>query len=361
MRRADYKKEEKAKEKRSKRIKKVIIYTAAFLLFLIAGILLLKKSLFFETEKIVKYTEKSNLDYKVYLQPNEFYEQEYLGKDMLYVASLIDKIAVDFDYVFESEDKESIDFDYQIIGTVSINNSTGTKSYFKKSYILLDDKVVNMVNSDRQSIKETINVDYQYYNALANSFKNQYGVDAESKLTIYMVIGKKNTENSNFILDNIKTMNIEIPLSERSVDIRLDYKEINETNNIVKKERITFKDLLPIILSGIFVIISIIMMIKAMNNISYFRVKKSEYDKYISKILKEYDRLIAESSTLLSFEGKDIITITKFSELLDIHDNLQLPVMYYEVTKHEKCYLYINHENTIYMLEINKDNLNNIK
>ena len=46
--------------------------------------------------------------------------------------------------------------------------------------------------------------------------------------------------------------------------------------------------------------------------------KKSNYDKCISKILKEYDRLIAESSTLLSFDEKEIITkLYYFEEALE--------------------------------------------
>ena len=96
-------------EKRSKIIKRLVFDTVIFLIFLIAGLLLLKKSMFFETEKIIKYTDKGDLDYKVYLNENDFYETEYLGKDMLYVASLIDKVVIDFDYTFARLVKEDID------------------------------------------------------------------------------------------------------------------------------------------------------------------------------------------------------------------------------------------------------------
>lgn len=357
----DSKNQNISKDKQVKIIKRFAFDVFFVLLILIVGIILLKRSLLFDTEKITKYNEKSNLDYKVYLLENEFYEQAYLGKDMLYVANLIDKIAVDFDYTFIGEEKESIDFNYKIVATLSINNSANSKLYFEKSYVLLDSKTVSMVDSDTQNIKETINVNYQYYNALANSFKNQYGLDADSKLTIYMLVNKKNAEDSNFVLDDIGVMNIQIPLTERSVDIRLDYKEINETSNIVKRRKPTIKDYIPIISAGVLIILSMILMVKAIRRIDCLRIRKSEYDKYILKLLKEYDRLIAESSTLLSFEGKEIITITKFSELLDIHDNLQLPIMYYEVSKHKECYFYVCHENMVYLLKVDENNLNSTK
>ena len=348
-------------KKRSKIIRRLVFNIVAFLVFIVIGTILLNKSFNFETEKVVKYSEKSNLDYKVYLLKNDFYEQEYLGKDMLYVANLIDKIVVDFDYKFESEDKENLDFTYSILAKLSINNETGTKSYFEKTYTLLNNKTINMTNSTGQTIKEQIRLDYPYYNGLANSFRNQYGVEADSKLTVYMLVNKKNAEGSNFTLDNSSIMNVVIPLSQKSVDIKLDYKEIDETSNIIKKQTLTIKDYIPLIVSILFIILSLIMMIKAMRNIKLLRKKRSAYDKYVAKILKEYDRLIAESGSLLSFDDKEVIDINKFTELLDIHDNLQLPIMYYEEREHELSYFYISHQNVIYLLKVDANNIDNLK
>ena len=118
------------KKRRTRVIKRIIFDVIVFAILITIGTFLLIKSLNFETEKVIKYNEKSNLDYKVYLIKNDFYEQEYLEKDMLYVASLIDKILIDFDYKFESEDKEDIDFTYSVLAKLSINNSSNTKSYF---------------------------------------------------------------------------------------------------------------------------------------------------------------------------------------------------------------------------------------
>ena len=118
------------KKRRTRVIKRIIFDVIVFAILITIGTFLLIKSLNFETEKVIKYNEKSNLDYKVYLIKNDFYEQEYFEKDMLYVASLIDKILIDFDYKFESEDKEDIDFTYSVLAKLSINNSSNTKSYF---------------------------------------------------------------------------------------------------------------------------------------------------------------------------------------------------------------------------------------
>ena len=119
----------------------------------------------------------------------------------------------------------------------------------------------------------------------------------------------------------------------------------------------TIKDYIPLGLSVVFVLLSLVMMVKAMRNYNMLHRKKSEYDKQVAKILKEYDRLIAESQSLMSFDNKEIIQINKFTELLDIHDNLQLPIMYYTVEPHQSCYFYINHQDVIYLFQVNAEDL----
>ena len=343
----------KFKSKRRIRILRRIIFSITiFLILFVSGTFLLSKSLNFDNQRIVKFNEKSNLDYKVYLFKNEFYEQKYLDKDMVYVANLIDKITLDFNYVFSSDDYETIDFDYSIVAKLSITNTTSKKSYFDKTYTLLNNRSVKLVDGKSQEIDEHISIDYPFYNSLANNFKNQYGVIADNILTVYMIINKKSAVNSDYNVNSDSIMNIQIPLTERSIDIRLDYKDINETRSILKEEKISIKNFVPLIIASILIIISLIMIVMAIRNIKLLFSKKSAFDKYVNKILKEYDRLIAESNTLLSFGDKEVININKFTELLDIHDNLQLPIMYYCVTDHKLCYFYINHGNIMYIHKV---------
>ena len=48
----------------------------------------------------------------------------------------------------------------------------------------------------------------------------------------------------------------------------------------------------------------------------------------------------------------EVIKISKFTELLDVRDNLKLPIMYYVVAKHHKSYFYIKKDNDIYLLTV---------
>ena len=85
--------------------------------------------------------------------------------------------------------------------------------------------------------------------------------------------------------------------------------------------------------------------------------KKSKYDKYVNRLLREYDRLIVETVTEPILENKNIIEILKFKELLDVRDNLKVTINYYCIEKHIKGILYIKSENDVYVLNIDNDSL----
>ena len=82
------------------------------------------------------------------------------------------------------------------------------------------------------------------------------------------------------------------------------------------------------------------------------RTKKTIYDQFVEKILNEYDRLIVENTTGPDTKTNNIIKISKFEELLDVRDNLKLPIMYYIVAKHTKCYFYIKHNRDLYLMTV---------
>lgn len=327
---------------------RLILSILAFMLFLIFGLMFLLKSFSFVEQKIINYDEKSNLDYKVYLKENEFYEKDYLEKDKLYIASLIDKISIDFNYTFTSSENIDLDFNYDIIGRVVISDSEGKTPYYEKEYILLENKKVAMNNSNIQDIKESIDIDYEYYNNLANNFKMTFGVNTTSNLIVYLKINKT-SNNENTVLNNTSTMLLTIPLSEKSINIKMDYKEIDNSSTLLKKSTININNVIYIIVAIIFIIISIVMLIKSMRLSNLVIGRKSIYDKYIDRLLTEYDRLIVESSTFPTFKNKEIIKIDKFKELLDVRDNLRRPITYYSVTKHQKSYFYIYYEDKIYL------------
>lgn len=300
----------------------------------------------------VNYREKSNLDYKVYLKNNEFYDSEYLGKGMSYVASLIDKITADFNYTFDIDKDSNINFDYDITAELVISDTNKNNVFLKKEYTLLQNTKEEMVNAKQHTINKTIDIDYDYYNTIANKFRISYGVETRSDLNIYLNIHEKNSENNSFKLENKSVMALTIPLSQKSINITLDYKDINKTSEVIKNSQIIVNNYIYLIMGIVLLLIGIIELIYLINLLLLIKKKKTKYDKFIAKILNEYDRLIVETTTGPNTQDKNIIKINKFEELLDVRDNLKLPIKYFIISKHQKCQFYIDHEEEIYILTI---------
>ena len=147
-------------------------------------------------------------------------------------------------------------------------------------------------------------------------------------------------------------MSLTIPLSEKAINIQMDYKEINASKTLVKEENVKIENVLFVIFSIIFLLVAIQMLHKLIKILPIFHKKLSLYDNYIKKILTEYDRLIVESSYCPEFEKYNIIKVKEFSELVDVHDNINQPILYYEVTKHQKSYFYIKSNDDIYLTTI---------
>ncbi|MBQ8472019.1 MAG: hypothetical protein IJ501_00795 [Bacilli bacterium] len=330
---------------------RLIICIIIFLALVLIGFNLFSKTINYVDLEDINYYEKSNLDYKVYLKENDFYENDYLDKDMLYVASIIDHIDLDFNYNFQIDKNIDLESTYKIIGKLVITDPSGKNTFFQKQYNLLNDKKININNKNFYEISEKLDIDYNYYNSLANRFKSSYGLDVKSNLIVYLKINNKNTNVEEvFSLNDNREMAIVIPLTERSITIQLNYNEINESNKVIKKSEYVLNNNIILLIQAILVLIlSALMLFIIIKLLLVFNRKRSIYDKIVKKILNEYDRLVVETEFFPDLEKLTVIKINKFQELLDVRDNLKLPIMYYNVTSHHKCYFYIKDDNDLYL------------
>lgn len=198
------------------------------LLFVITfSICLISASKTLEREKVkpISYNQKSDINYKVYLNENE-----YLDMNKAYIASLIKYINVNYDYKFNIKEKSTIDFDYQILGDLIIDNNNGTRKYFEKTYNIWESKQQKIENNKSLSINESVQIDYDYYNKLANSFRSKYGVDTNSYLNVYLDVKAKSDDKLNYKLNEENKVMLKIPLSEKAIEIN-----INADNNDITK------------------------------------------------------------------------------------------------------------------------------
>lgn len=307
------------------------------------------------TEKeTVSYSQYGNVDYKVCLKNNNFYTQNCLDKNMSYVSTLIKNVAITFDYDLSTNKDLDIKTEYEVDAKLVISNTDNTSKYYEQKYILKPKTSEGIVKiNNAYKISQNVDIDYDYYNAIASNFKSQYRVETNSYLEVSFQVYHTNSTTGDVKVTSPSPVVLNIPLSQKSININMASSGINkqETQNI-ESSIFTLKNIICLFIGVISLIVCLISSLKVAKMLSLTKEKKNNYDKFIEKILREYDRLIVETSTLPKFNEYYVTKVNSFGELIDVRDNLRLPIMYYEVAKHQKCHLYITNNKNLYLLTI---------
>lgn len=302
----------------------------------------------------ISYTQNGNVDYKVCLKENNFYSQNCLDKNMSYVSSLIKNVGLTFNYDLNTSEQLNVKTEYEVTAKLVISNAENTSKYFEQKYILQDktSEGISQINNEYK-ISKNIDIDYDYYNTIASTFKSQYGVETNSYIEVSFQVFHTNKEIEDIRVPSPSPVILNIPLSQKSININMTASGVNkqETQNI-ESSIFTLNNIICLFIGIIALIICLISSLKIAKMLTLIKEKKNSYDKFIEKILREYDRLIVETSTLPKFNNYFLTKVNSFGELIDVRDNLRLPIMYYEVAKHQKCHLYIIDNKNLYLLTV---------
>lgn len=312
---------------------------------------LISKSISISNEKKVSYTEKSNADYKVVLKQNNFYDEQVLEKNYSYIANLINKIKVNYNYDFKTDSDFDTNLTYDIIGVLKIVNPNTNEEYFTKKYMLKDSKEIKYVNEKNINIQANVDIDYNYYNALANKFKATYAVDTDSSLIVTMRVKRKASGeivNSNELNNNTNT-SITIPLSQKAISINIKEDGTNNHETVWSNRSVSIDQKEYLVVAFVLVILAIVLIVKLFKTVTLINTKPIGYDVELNRLLKNYDRLIVNVGTAPELSNFTVIKISKFEEILDLHDNYREPIRFIEITKHVKSYFYIQHNDELFL------------
>ncbi len=355
----------KMKKKKKQIMKNVNVATLCIFVTIILvaiSIALFKKSVVIGAkESYAKYNEIGNVDYKVYLKDNDFYESSFLGSGMQYVANLIKTVNVKFNY--ELHATEDLDFanEYKVVSELQITerNDPSSVLYSKKDNIVPTKKISK--KDDNLVIHEEVDIDYDKYNNMVNAYKKNLGLIVSSNLILTFETNT-NAINQNDKLVKSNKLQIVIPLSESTLKINLSTDKINNSAAINGTEKwFNIENKVLFVLDVIAILLTVGIIILDIY-IYWKHLEKDPYQIKLNNILKNYDRLIVTGNVNLD-ESKysNIIYANTFKELVDAAENLGVPIMHYEVIKGEKSIFIVTKEDTLVKYRVTKAYLNNKK
>ncbi len=325
--------------------------------FILSGIYFIKYSQNVNKKTDVNYEETSNIDYKVYLKENSFFENEYLEKNRTYIASLIDYILIDYDYSFNVNQNVNGNYSYYIKGTLSANKNNSDDYYWSKDYILSEKVTKNYEDEKEINIKSQVKINYQTYNNLLNDFKSKYGVTMDGVLNVSLVI--ENNIDSDLIDHTIsKDSNVElnIPLTSLTIEVPIEANELKNNGTLfseVVKENVLYYTVFKY-LGYVLISFSVITFFYLIYIIIIYSKRENKYYKTLKKILKTYDNIIVNTSEIPDLSDLNVISVTTFEELIDAHSEVRKPINYIAL-KNEAIFILIN-DGMAYRYDLIKEN-----
>lgn len=298
----------------------------------------------------VKYTEDSNLNYNVTYKDNTFFENNNISANKQYIASLIEHIDAKFDYKLNL-DKSDINYQYsyKIVAEVLVKDRKNNNVIFETQDVLLEEITKHTYNGNDTHIQEQITIDYNKYNNLTKSFVNTFSLDdVISTLEVKMYITTLGD------CDDIETNNkdsviaLSIPLTEETMAIDMNYKLTDSSlEKLMSCDDTPKYNFIFLVISIVFVIISLILLYMMIKYILDTRTAESIYRKELKKILYNYKSYIQKVTKPIDLRGYQKIDIDTFTDLLEIRDTIRQPILMAENENKKAVYFVIPTNNKI--------------
>ena len=311
----------------------------------------------------IEYTEQSAVNYQVQYGENDFFEEEWQGKDKTYISSLINSIIADFSYEMNMGASDvGFDYTYRVLAQVVVSDKSTGKPYYTVEEELLPCRQMSTQGDSKVKIKEQVNIDYQKFNAIASDFTSVYGLEhATSMLLVTMdvqVLSSCDQFEANN--ENAYSVSLQIPLTDATFSIQHTASIPNAENKVLAYKAAVNQKLF-LILGYVFLGMAVL---QAAVLLGFMHLTKNEdvtYTAKVRKLVSSYSSYIQRMEGEFDDRGYQIIMIKTFNELLGIRDTIQSPILMSENRdKTMSRFLVPTDTKLLYVFEMKVDNYDRI-
>lgn len=304
------------------------------------------------------YNIDQNLDYKVNLYDNTYIESDYLGMNETYIADLVSSIDLSFNYKFGGSKivpvKYTYDIKAEINGRYTMENEES--KVWTKEYVLKEKTVKSSDSQTNSEINEPVNIDYSFYNDVVSQFRKELKMPIDASLKVVFNITAETSISDQGVKDS-KSIVVNIPLNQQAFKITDEYEK--DYSNYVYPE---VEEVDPVnvrkLISGVCLCVTSILMLVLLFREIFNIPKKNYYTNTLNKILKEYGDIVVEVINPVNEEEMDIIEVKSFDEMIDLEEELRIPIMFYEEIEYLKGEFTLVHNNLLYKFVLrNEDGL----
>lgn len=316
--------------KLSKDVLRIIGLTISGIL-VVLSLLTLAKS-FVPAQKIdnliLSYNVSNDVDYRVNLLENNFYETTSLGKGELVPVTFIDDVEIDFSGYLSASKVMDMNYTYEVTGeiiaTATDNGKDGGGKIWTKNYVFVPTTAAS-TSGTGYNLQEKVIIDYQMYNDLVNQYKLQASVTMDVVMNVTMTV-TANSMVEGKELSERNSVTVKIPLSVSTVMINSDAKDPVAKTLIDSQEIPASNNYVLLAISLVILIGSVITSALLLKGLRKMTEDHSLLLKF-NRIMRDYNQVIIEIDELPMVKDAAIIEVKSFQDMLDIEKELHLPIM----------------------------------
>ncbi len=327
-----------------------VLFVICIILFSFVDIFMYKKGYFNEKKVTLKYQENNDIDYKVYLKQNDFFDDKYLEKGQTYITSLIDHVNVDYNYNIKYDNNVTGEYKYYVYATVESNKSNSDAKYWSKDYKLTDENSMKIKDVMEYSIHENVDIDYNKFNNILISFKKTLGLSgANGVLKVYLnVVSEVIGNEVPAVIEN--KLLLSLPLSEMTIEASINSDAHNNIKEVSKPIN-TDKLKLTRTLGGLYAA-AVLFFVILLIHVTKSKKDLNKYENELKKILNTYDSIIVNVNKLPDLSGYKVIDVASFNELLDAHGEVRMPINFFKDVR--RSYFVLLNDNTAWKYVMSK-------
>ena len=332
---------------------------------ILAGALLVTivfAAIFFSLNKstFISYTEKSEIEYMVFLKENDIFTSDYLEQDQMYVASLINSVWMKFEYELKMAQAAQYNYTYSADAKIVIKDRASQKLFYEgkltpNAAMLLPEQTKTLEEpSEILSVAQSFSLDYSQYNNRAKEIVQTLSLrDAVCTLEVEMnIYVNGSSENLAQDKENTYKFALSMPLNADAVSFERTASVPEGSNKLLTINKGSAR-VVMLVFAIVFGTLTALFAAAYVAFIILTRNTDINYNRRVNKIVSNYRSFIQKITSPFDREGYQLLMMDSFMDLLEIRDTIQSPILMSE-NEDQTCTTFMIPTNTklLYVFEV---------
>lgn len=304
------------------------------------------------SDYLYSYKLNKNADYTIGINRNNFYSSETLEPNKTYISDMVKQVKVNFKSDYKINTNSNFYYNYKITNTVYVKYANTSNSndniLWSRENILKESSLQTSTNQTAFDIDDSVNINYQEYRVLAQNFKSTYNIPVEAYMELRLVLYYDvEIEKTGEAKQQQSIICLKIPLLQDVFTVEEKYQK-HESETFIKNGSVKSSVNMPKIIIGIVLIIGTLMVLLYYIRNEMKHNVKNEYKVALNRILKSYGDIVAEVVSPIETDYMKIVEVKNFEQLLDIEEEIRMPILFYETIPGEEGEFVILYDNMAY-------------